>query len=323
MKTLRFQFIILFTGFLLLVIKFTAYFLTSSNAILTDASESIVNVVAGGFALYSLWLSQKPKDEDHPYGHGKIEYISAGIEGTLITVAGLAMIGKAGYNFFNPVELTYLDTGIILASFSGLVNFMMGSILVKRSKEKQNLIMEAGGKHLISDALSSGGMIIGLLIIYFTNEFWIDNLIAILFGILIIYMGIKLVRSSLKGVMDEADEKLLSQIITTLDTNRKPAWIDLHNVRVIKYGENLHVDCHVTLPWYLTLKEAHEEIDELEKMVNKKSEMNVEFFIHSDPCVPSSCSVCLLTQCHHRKHPFKERIEWNKKTTLQNSKHSA
>lgn len=323
MKNLSLQFIILVTGILLLVIKFVAWWLTSSNAILTDASESIVNVVAGAFALYSLWLSQKPRDLDHPYGHGKIEYISAGIEGALITVAGLTMIGKASWNFFYPVELTHLDTGIILAGFSGLVNFVMGWMLVKRSEKKNNLIMNASGKHLLSDALSSAGMIAGLLVILFTDMFWLDNVIAVTFGLLIIYMGIKLVRSSLKGVMDESDEKLLKQIISSLDKNRQPQWIDLHNVRVIKYGETLHVDCHVTLPWYISLKEAHDEVEAIEQAVNKESEMNVEFFIHSDPCIPSSCSVCQLTQCHHRKQAFKQRIEWNISTALQNLKHSA
>lgn len=320
-KAFRIQLITVVIGIVLLLAKFIGYILTHSNTILTDALESIINVVAGAFALYSLYLSSKPKDFDHPYGHGKVEFISAGFEGILIALAGVLIIGKSIIAFFNPRTLEHLDIGLAIVIASGLINYFIGFTLQKIGEENNSFILNAGGAHLKSDAYSSLGILGGLLLIIFTGLHYLDNVVAVLFGLLIIYTGVKLVRKSIAGIMDEADEQIILPVIKHLSEHRKAQWIDIHNLRIIQYGNKLHVDCHVTLPWYFTLEQAHKEIEEIAAVINEKHATQVEFFIHEDPCVLTSCKICSMQNCHERKEIFKKKIEWNLANVIQNKKH--
>ncbi len=310
-------------GILLLVAKFLAYFWTHSNTILTDALESIINVLAGFFALYSLHLSSKPKDFDHPYGHGKVEFISAGLEGVLIIFAGVLIIGKSIVGFFKPTTLEHLDVGMLIIIISGFVNYGVGWFLVNVGKANHSMTLKADGQHLKSDAYSSFGIFAGLIVILLTGWNFLDNVVAIIFGVIIIYMGIKLARKSIAGIMDEADDDVIQNIVENINEQRKPAWIDIHNLRVIQFGNKLHVDCHVTLPWYFTLQEAHDEIEEIAAIINVKHGHRVEFFIHGDPCVPKSCPICMVEDCKVRQHPFKAKVEWTANAVRRNHKHGA
>ncbi|MCU0390039.1 MAG: cation diffusion facilitator family transporter [Thermoflexibacter sp.] len=314
------QRIVVFTGFILLIAKFLAYFLTKSNAILTDALESIVNVIAGIFALYSLFVAARPKDSNHPYGHGKIEYISASIEGILIFIAGISMISKATYNLFYPTAIEKLDIGILLTTVAGIINYLLGALIEKRGQETHSLTLIADGKHLKSDAYSTVGMIIGLAIIYFTGYAWLDNIIAISFGLLICYTGISILKKSISGIMDEADYEIIAEIINVLNTNRKDNWVDFHHVRVIKFGSRFHIDCHITLPYYISVKDAHEEIEQVEILMKQHFENQVETSVHSDPCKFDFCSICLKQDCKVRQFPFAKRIEWNIENTMPDRK---
>jgi cation diffusion facilitator family transporter len=301
----------LLIGILLMVIKFIAWYLTGSNAILTDALESIINVVAGGFALYSLYYSAKPRDEDHPYGHGKIEFFSAGLEGSLIFLAGTAMVVKAVYGFFQVRQLLHVDIGLYLSAFTAAVNFFVGRYLVTLGRKTSSATLIADGKHLLSDTISTVGLVAGLLVIYFTKLYWLDNIITLALGGWIIFMGFKLVRESVSNLLDETDTAVVESIIKILGENRRDNWIDIHNLRVLKYGARLHIDCHLTLPYYLTLLEAHDEVHAVENLVKEKTENEVELFIHADPCLPPSCTVCSRTDCKVRKQEFIRRTEWN------------
>ena len=306
---------------LLLVIKFAAYYLTHSVSILTDALESIVNVAAGFIGLYSLYVAAKPRDENHPYGHGKAEFISAAIEGTLITSAGAIIIYKAIKSLIEPIALQKIDYGIYLVAAAALINYIVGLITEKKGKKSNSLALIASGKHLKSDSYSTLGIIAGLVLIYFTGLKWIDPVIAIVFGFIIIYTGYKILRSSVAGIMDEADADLLKKLIVLLNKNRKENWVDLHNLRVIKYGTVLHLDCHLTVPWYLNIHEAHNEIDALASLVRDEFGESVEFFVHSDGCLPFSCKICDKQNCSERKHNFEKRIDWSIGNILQNQKH--
>jgi cation diffusion facilitator family transporter len=312
---------VLTTGLLLMSIKFLAYYLTSSNAILTDALESIVNVFAGFLALYSLVLSARPKDKNHPYGHGKIEFISSSVEGALILIAGSIMIGKSVYNFFFPEELSNLDHGIWLTAVAGAVNFLLGHLSTKRGKVSNSITLLASGQHLKSDAYSTVGMILGLAIIWFTGAVWMDNVIAIVFGGIIAVTGYRILKKSISGIMDEADYQILEEVTELLETNRNENWVDLHNLRLIRYGAHLHIDAHVTVPWYFSIKEAHEEITAIDQLINQHIEAPVEFFIHTDPCLPFSCKICEKADCQHRQHTFEKRVIWNLENTMENQKH--
>jgi len=312
---------VLIISFLLVIFKFIAYFLTGSNAILTDALESIINVVAGGFALFSVYFSSFPKDENHPYGHGKIEFISAGFEGGLIFIAGIFIIGKAIYGLFNPYQLDQLYLGIIITGIAGVVNLFLGLFLVKRGKAYQSLTMQADGKHLLTDTYSSAGLVLGLIVIYFTNIYWLDHLLAIGFGSFILFTGYKLVRQSVAGLLDETDYETLEGIVEVLNHNRRDKWIDIHNLRVQKYGDLLHIDCHMTLPWYDNLEEVHKEVEAVEQLVNEKMRNQAELFIHADPCLPSSCPFCTIKDCPVRQHDFQERVSWKLDNLMLNKRH--
>lgn len=320
-KIFRIQLLAVSVGILLLIAKFAAYYLTHSNTILTDALESIINVVAGAFALYSLYLSSKPKDYDHPYGHGKVEFISAGFEGIMIAIAGVLIIGKSAISFFNPRPLEHLDIGLAIVVGSGLVNYLLAVLLVKTGEKHASLTLKADGEHLKSDAYSSLGVLVGLVLIMLTKWSSLDGIVAILMGCIIIYTGVKLLRKSVAGIMDETDEGIVQSVIKHLSEHRKAEWIDIHNLRIIQYGNKLHVDCHVTLPWYFTLEQAHNEIEEIAAIINEKHSAQVEFFIHGDPCIPQSCKICSMEKCEVRKEAFKEKMEWTLENVLRNKKH--
>ncbi len=312
----------LFVGFLLMGLKFLAYYLTQSSAILTDAIESIVNILAGSFALYSLYYAAKPKDEDHPYGHGKIEFLSSGVEGGMVTLAGIAMTIKGALAFFNPHSLQNVDMGLYISLFSGVVNYILARMLIKKGNALHSSTMIADGKHLLTDTWSSVGLVIGLVIIYFTNLFWIDYVITIGLGIFIVVTGFQLIKESVFNLLDKADYGKIENLISILNTKRKDSWIDIHNLRVVKYGSVVHVDCHMTLPWYYTLEESHKEVDDLDKLVTTEFSHEIEFFIHADPCLPKSCSVCIMPDCKVRKHDLVKKLEWNMSNVLPDAKHT-
>ncbi len=306
----------------LLITKLIAYFLTNSVAILTDALEGIVNVVAGFFGLYSLYLSAKPRDEDHPYGHGKIEFVSAAVEGTMILLAGLLILYTAVTHLLHPGQLSKLDTGILLIAVTAALNFIAGKICVRTGTKNNSLALVASGKHLLSDTYSTAGILVGLALIYFTNIQWLDSAVAILFSFMILYTGYKIVRSSVAGIMDESDHTLLKKMVKLLNDNRRENRVDMHNLRIIKYGSTLHLDAHLTVPWYFNVNEAHAEIDELAALVRKEFGESLELFVHSDGCLEFQCRICSKQDCPVRKHAFEKRINWTVENISTNQKHN-
>lgn len=312
---------VLAVAILLFFIKLAAYFMTNSVAILTDALEGTVNVAAGLIGLYSLYVSAKPRDIDHPYGHGKAEFLSAGVEGTLIAVAGVIIMVESVRALLYPSELKQLDNGIYMIAFTAIVNYTVGYISINKGKKNNSLALVASGKHLQSDTYSTIGIIIGLILIYITGLAWLDSVVAILFALFIVYTGYKIVRSSIAGIMDEADEEILSKMVELLNTKRRENWIDLHNLRVIKYGGQLHVDAHLTMPWYLNLHEAHKEIDALGEIIRKEFGDSLEMFIHSDGCLYYQCNICAKENCPVRHFDFDYKVDWTMNNVLSNQKH--
>lgn len=305
---------------LLMLGKFTAFFITQSNAILTDAAESIVNVLASAFAFYSIYLSSQPKDLNHPYGHGKVEFFSMFVEGILILLAGILILFKSGYNLFYPAHVKDLFDGTIIIAITGIMNYAMGFYMVKQSKKLNSLTLFADGKHLQTDAYSSAGLVVGLLLIYFTGIYYLDSVLSIIMGLYIIYSGYRLVRKSVGGLMDESDLAKVEQVVEILNANRHNSWIDIHNLRTQTYGHELHIDCHVTLPYYFELNKVHDEISEIDTLINGKG-LNTEFFIHTDPCLPQCCHYCRMPQCPVRSQVQMKDIEWTVENVTRNFKH--
>lgn len=307
----------------LFLTKIIAYYFTHSLAILSDALESIVNVIAGFIGLYSLYVAAKPRDREHPYGHGKAEFVSAAIEGGLIVAAGIMIIYETVMNFLHESPLQKLDTGLILVGATAVINYIAGTVCIRIGKKNSSLALQASGKHLQVDTYSTIGIIAGLVIILVTQLLWLDKVIALGMSVLVIYNGYRIIRTSLAGIMDEADLQLLDNFIAVLNRNRHANWIDLHNLRVIKYGALLHIDCHLTVPWYLNVHEAHKEIDALADLIKKEFGDAIELFVHTDGCLPFSCTICTRTDCSVRQQPMKERLTWSMENILSNQKHQS
>lgn len=306
---------------LLFFVKLTAYYLTQSVAVLTDALESTVNVIAGFIGLYSLYVAAKPRDEDHPYGHGKAEFLSAAVEGSLVIMAGLIIIYESIMDFIHPHVIQKLDKGIYLVAITAVINYIVGAVSIYKGKKNGSMALQASGKHLQSDTYSTVGIILGLVVIWFTKLTILDSVVSLIFAGIIIYTGYHILRGSIAGIMDEADMQLLRRIVAYLNVHRRENWIDLHNLRVIKYGGLLHIDCHLTLPWYLNLVEAHAEIDALTALIRKEFGESIEFFVHTDPCLDLSCPICKKESCPVRKQAFEERVEWTLENVIANKKH--
>ena len=306
---------------ILFLIKLTAWYLTNSVAILTDALEYTINVISGIVGLYSLYISAQPRDQNHPYGHGKVEFISAAAEGTLMIVSSFLIIYEAINNLKHPHQISQLDYGIYLVALTAFINYGVGFYAVKKGTQNNSLALIATGKHMQSDTYATIGIIIGLVLIFFLKYTWIDSVVAFVFALIIIVSGYKILRSSIAGIMDEADDDLLDKVIALFQSSRRENWVDLHNLRIIKYGGTLHLDCHLTVPWYLNIHEAHLEIDELSKLVKENFGESIELFVHTDGCLDFSCAICTKHDCPVRQHEFVKRIDWTVQNVSSNYKH--
>lgn len=307
----------------LFLIKIVAWQMTGSLAILSDALESTVNVIAGFIGLVSLYVVAKPRDRNHPYGHGKAEFLSAAAEGTLIIFAGGFILYETVTTFLNHTPVEKLDSGLILVLVTAIINYIAGFICIRIGKRNNSLALQASGKHLQIDTYSTLGVVAGLLIIIVTEYYILDKIIAVIIGLLIIYNGIKIIRSAFSGIMDEADVKILERVVKALNENRRDNWIDIHNLRVVKYGAMMHIDCHFTLPWYMNMREAHEELNIMTDIIETEFGDTIEFFVHTDDCREKSCAICLKKDCPVRLHPFEKKIEWNLINIADNERHNA
>jgi cation diffusion facilitator family transporter len=188
-------------------------------------------------------------------------------------------------------------------------------------KKNNSLALVASGKHLQSDTYSTIGIVVGMALIYLTGWIWLDSLVAIGFAFFIIYTGYTIVRSSIAGIMDEADNALLEKLVGRINENRKENWVDLHNLRIIKFGSVIHVDCHLTVPWFLNVHQAHDEVEDFSAIARDEFGESVELFVHADGCLDFSCRICSKTNCLERKIPFEQRVEWDVHNISSDEKH--
>ncbi len=307
----------------LMVAKFIAYYMTYSSAILTDALESIINVVASAFAFYAIYLASQPRDLNHPYGHGKIEFFSAGLEGVLIVLASIFVVFHSIQGLINPQQIFDLEIGITITLLGTIINYSLGYILEKEGVAKSSPTLIADGQHLKLDAMSSFILVFALLMIFITNIYWIDGVSSIFFALFMAWNGVKIIRKSIGGLMDEANEEVLEKVVSILKNHQKSEWIDIHNMRIQEYGSDIHIDCHLTLPNYWNLEKVHETVHEFEEILEKEFPSNVEIFIHADPCMPECCHYCKIENCSIRESPLTTTIDWNKVNLSLNQKHFA
>ncbi len=297
-------------GAALMIGKFYGAWLTGSAAILSDALESIINVAASGFALYSIVLAAKHPDESHPYGHGKVEYFSAGFEGALIILAALAIFYTALPQIFHPAALRKLDKGVLIMLAISLVNLLLALGLVQVGRRTRSLALVADGEHLLTDVYTSAGVLLGLGLTQWSGWLWLDGMVACLVAVNILITGGKLMRESSAALMDASDPKLLEEISAILRTHRKSLWIDIHRLRARRAGNRVLLDFHLTLPRDLSLEAGHREVKDLEAIFNAHFAGQADVLVQLDPCLDPECPVCGYAPCAHRKAEARQQSLW-------------
>ena len=301
---LRAGVISLVVGSVLLAVKYAAYQLTGSAAVLSDALESIINVVAASFALGSLMFAGRPADREHPYGHGKIEYFSAVFEGGLISFAAFAIIWYAVVDLLRGPEIKDIEFGAVLTFGAGLANALLGWYLVTIGRRVNSLILVADGQHVLSDFWTSFGVVVGLVLVRLTDLVWLDPVVALVLGANLAWTGLLLVRRAAGGLLDEEDTALLTRILEAFDKTRTPGIIRIHRLRAIRAGRFTHVSAHLVLPEYWTIERSHEVTDAFERRVIDACKIDGEIEFHSDPCRRAFCSACDVPDCPIRRAAF-------------------
>jgi len=291
-------------------LKFGAYLLTGSAAIFSDAAESVVHVLATGMALFSIILSSKPADDSHPYGHGNIEFFSAGIEGLLILIAAIFIIYESIGSIIAGPKLHQLGIGAIIITLASTVNLLLGNYLIRTGKKTNSLTLVADGKHVLTDSITSFGVIAAVLLVMLTDILLLDPIIAIVVALNILFTGWKLIRESVSGLMIEANPVTLKKLSDTLIHAKKDYWIDIHELRFWQSGDKLFIDFHLILPYYFNIKQAHDEENFIESELQKVFS-NVDSKIHLDYCLPDLCKFCNYQTCTVRSEIKSKSINWN------------
>ena len=268
-------------GIVILLVKLAAYFVSNSVALLSDALESIVNIVASGLMLFSVWLSEKPADDSHNYGHQKIEDISSLLEGVFIIVAALLIINAAAGRLFSGVLPVEIDLAIGISMVATALNGGIAWYLAKESKKSGSAAMEGDSKHLLSDVISTAGVWVGLFIVSLTGWSIVDSLLAFIVAILIIRMGAGLVIKSSARLMDssyKADEAKIQEILL----RHKYQFIDFHELKTRRNGNLVFCELHLSVDGSLSVNDAHDLTDHLENEL-KQELPNANLTIHVEP----------------------------------------
>jgi cation diffusion facilitator family transporter len=270
-------------GFLMLIGKGYAYLITGSAAILSDAAESVVHVVAVSFAAFSLWVSMRPADESHPYGHEKVGYFSAGTEGAMIVIAAFYIIYAAIHKWLHGLELQNLGEGTLFTTAATLINAALGGYLVWQGKKHKSIILVANGKHVLTDSWTSLGVIVGLILVMVTGWLPFDPILAILVALNILWSGGKLIRQSVGGLMDERDPKTEQILRRALNEETKKRGLDYHQFRSRNTGTSVWVDVHLLFPRGTTIESAHWQATEIEGVIKSRISVPIVFTTHLEP----------------------------------------
>jgi cation diffusion facilitator family transporter len=294
----------IFFGFLVLALKVYSVYLTGSVALKSDALESIVNITATLFALGAVIFGARPADQEHPYGHGKMENFSAAFEGGLIAIASALIIHEALHKFFVPAEVRSLNVGLVINFIAGSINGLLGWVILSKGKKLDSKALEADGHHLLSDFYTTIGVITGLILMNITGLAWLDATIALLVGILLAYTGFRLIRSSWDALLDRGDTKIVAELLETIMKIKSKDIIALHNLKILKSGSYSYIDIHVVVPAFYDFRKAHDFSKKFTNEVIATRKLEGEFHTHLDPCDGTYCDNCSIEDCNIRVHPF-------------------
>ena len=295
----------------ILILKFYAAKIADSSALRSDALEGTVNVLAAIFGLGSVVFAEKPADHDHPYGHGKIEYFAQAFEGGLIALAGSLILIDTFERLYNPHPIQNLGLGLQLNILAGLGNGMLGVALLSVGKKHDSTILRADGMHLLTDLASTIAMALGLGLMILTGWSWIDPLLAILIALFLFKTGFHLVRESSKALLDAENPKLIAKIVHHLNQLQgDPAFnqiIAVHDLKAQEFGRDKHVDIHVVVPEFLSIKEAHDLADRYALSLHRALGHDSAIHTHVDPCDQDFCRSCAIAPCPIRAGDYVDR----------------
>ncbi len=268
-------------GIIIFCIKLVAYFISNSVALLSDALESIVNIAASGLMLFSVCISERAPDSSHKYGHEKVEDISCLIEGIFIIIAAALIVVAAAGRLFEPVELFELNIAIGISMFATALNGALSWMLIRTAKSCGSTALEGDAKHLFSDVISTVGVWIGLFIAQLTGWAFLDSLMAFVVAALVVRVGLGLVLKSSNRLMDQSCEEEEKKIIEVLGRH-KFHFIDFHNLKTRRHGNQVYAELHLSVDGSLSVKEAHDLTDHLAEEL-KEEQPNVKLTIHVEP----------------------------------------
>jgi cation diffusion facilitator family transporter len=292
---------------LMLAAKYQAYRLTGSAAVLSDALESIVNVVAAVFALGGLVFAGRPADRNHPFGHGKIEFFSAAFEGGLIAFASVLIVYEALRTLLAGPEVRRIGLGVLVVLGSALVNLALGYYLLHTGRRYHSLTLVADGQHVLADVWTSAGVVVGLGLVHLTGRAWLDPVVALLVALWLMGAGFRLVRLAAGGLLDEEDPVLLNRVLAALQRYLGGGVIRVHHLRAIRSGRFQHVEAHLVVPEFWSVERAHDLSEDVAARVMKDLGAEGEMVFHTDPCHRIYCPACDLPDCPVRREPFRSR----------------
>jgi cation diffusion facilitator family transporter len=268
-------------GLIIFAVKLGAWYISGSVALLSDALESIINIAASCLMLYSVYISGKPADDEHHYGHQKVEYITSLTEGGLIITAAIFIIHTALERISNPAPITSVESAVGINLFATALNGVLSWYLIRRSKETGSIALEGDAKHLLSDVVTSVGVAFGLYISLFTGWTLADPIIALIVSVLIIRMGAMIILKSSRGLMDPDCPETEEKIEALLDRHRS-RFVDYHDIKTRRSGSQVFAELHLSIDGDMTVKEAHDFTDHLEDDL-KKELPEVTVTIHVEP----------------------------------------
>lgn len=282
-KALTISFLV---SFISLCAKLVAFLITDSTTAMSDAAESVVHVFAVGFVLYGFFLSIKPADEEHLYGHEKIEFLSVGVEGAVIILAAFSIFFFSIHNLLSGFELKNLDNGIYLVGLAAVINLGLGLYLKKVGEEQNSVIVISNGKHVLTDVWTSGGVILTLFLIHIFGWIYLDAIVSISIALYIFYEGFKLIRFSVKGIMDTRDPEVHKSLLSVLEGDLPGTINSWHHLRHRTSGQTTWVELHVVFKEDVSLKKAHDDATLLERELIDALRSDAVVTLHLEPEEP-------------------------------------
>ena len=291
------------TGVVVLGLKYIAYVISGSVALRSDAIESIVNVVAALFAMGAIVFAGKPADREHPYGHGKIEHFSAAFEGGLIALAAAFILIEATHALLFGVQFKNLGLGMVVNLAAGVLNGLLGWYLLHKGRKTRSKALEADGHHILSDFWTTVGIATGLVVVKLTGIAWMDPVMAMVVGLLLARTGFRLVAESSRALLDSEDPEVVDKVLTAMNQVRTWDVIAVHELRTFRSGRYTHVDVHLVVPEFYSIRQAHDLCEGFGVRALREAGVEGEVHTHVDPCGRLYCDRCPAESCSIRRAP--------------------